>query len=355
MKKTISLILASALVLSLSSCSSNTGKTDSYELSGEAKKAFETLKPDDRADDLLQLFATLDKLHYEDAETLKTELQSVVDTAEKYSIADDLNAKTLLENPSEEKDSPSLSNFQETGLQLDKEKIFYSILPDLYADKTAADKTLNGEKEAIIAAAEAKGYELTTGSHLASGLLKDNEASSYKSFSFQWDKDSKLVNAVIVAEHLDLVPELEEEFKQFGPPEQLEKTAGNHAVWLSQLTVSEHPVLSQIYSVEEQATLQEFFQKVDSDYIYEKSEIDGQLDGYPVLDWSINFAGTVLNFNGPVYELTITVEPADFGSSSYQMGLVELEKAFVGGETYQNGFYTAALDLEDELKTLKAE
>ena len=177
MKKTISLILASALVLSLSSCSSNTGKTDSYELSGEAKKAFETLKPDDRADDLLQMFGTLDKLHYEDAETLKTELQSVVDTAEKYSIADDLNAKT------------------------------------------AADKTLNGGKEAIIAAAEAKGYELTTGSHLASGLLKDNEASSYKSFSFQWDKDSKLVNAVIVAEHLDLVPELKEEFKQFGPPE----------------------------------------------------------------------------------------------------------------------------------------
>ena len=67
MKKTISLILASALVLSLSSCSSNTGKTDSYELSGEAKKAFETLKPDDRADDLLQMFGTLDKLHYEDA------------------------------------------------------------------------------------------------------------------------------------------------------------------------------------------------------------------------------------------------------------------------------------------------
>ena len=30
------------------------------------------------------------------------------------------------------------------------------------------------------------------------------------------------------------------------------------------------------------------------------------LDGYPVLDWSIHFAGTVLNFNGPVYELTIT-------------------------------------------------
>lgn len=355
MKKTISLILASVLVLSLSSCSSDSGKTDSYALSGEAKKVFETLKPDERADDLLQMFGALENLHYDDGKTLNAELQSVVDIAGKYNIAQELNAKTLLENPSEEADSPSLSNFRETGLQLDKEKIFYSILPGLYADKTAADKTLKGGKEAIIAAAESKGYELTTGSHLASGLLKDDEADSYKSFSFQWDKDSKLVNAVIVAEHLDLVPELEEEFKQFGPPEQLEKTAGNHAVWLSQLTVSEHPVLSQIYSVDEQAMLQEFFQKVDSDYIYEKSEISGQLDGYPVLDWSFNFAGTVLNFNGPVYELTITVEPADFGSSSYQMGLVELEKVFVGGETYQKGFHTAALNLEDELKTLKGE
>lgn len=354
MKKTLSLILAAALAVSLSSCSSNTGKTESYELSGEAKKVFDTLKPDDRADDLLQMFGTLENLHYDDAETFTTELQSVVDTAKKHGIAD-LNAQSLLENPSEEPDSPSLSNFKETGVQLDRENIFYAILPELYADKTTADKNLNGSKDDIIPAAEAQGYQLTQQSHMASGTLEDAEAGSYKNFTVQWDKEGKLVNAVIVAEHLNLAPELEAEFKQFGPPEQLETTAGNHAVWLNQLVVSEHPVLSQVYSAEEQAALQEFFQKVDLNYIYEKSEIGGQLDGYPVLDWSLNFAGTVLNFNGPVYELTITVEPADFGSSSYQKGLVELEKAFVGGETYQNGFHAATLNLEDELKTLKGE
>lgn len=350
MKRWFSLVLASALVLSLSSCS-NGGKTPIYELSGEAEKVFETLQPDDRADDLLQMFSTLDGLHYDDSETLQTELQSVVDTAQKYNIAD-LNAQSLLENPSEEADNPSLSNYKETGVQLDKETLFYAILPDLYADKTAADKTLNGSKDDIISAAEAQGYPLTQQNHLASGTLQDEEADSYKSLTIQWDKDGKLINALIVAEHLNLDPAVEEEFKQFGPPEQLENTAGNHAVWLNQLVVSEHPVFSQIYSAEEQATLQQFFQVVNYEYINEVSDISSGIDGYPVLNWSVNFAGTVLNFNGPVYELTITVEPQDFASSSYQTGLVELEQAFVGGDTYQNGFHTATLNLEDELNSL---
>lgn len=353
MKKTISIILASALVLSLSACSSDGGETDVYLLSGDAKTAFEPLRSDKRADDLLQMFGTLENLHYDDGNTLKEELQSVVDTAEKYHIADQLNAKNLLENPSEDADSPSLGNFQETGIQLDKENIFNAILPELYADKTAADKVLGGDRKNIVSAAEKQGYTITDTSHSASGQLADEEADSYKSFSIQWDKDSKLVGASIVAEHLNLAPELEEEFKQFGPPEQLENTAGNHAVWLNQLNVSEHPVLSQIYSAEEQAVLQDFFQKIDLDYVYDKCQISGQAEGYPVLSWSLRYGDTVLRFSGPVYELTVTVEPADFAQSSYQKGLSAITEAFLGASSQQEE--GEPLNLEDELKMLKGE
>lgn len=356
MKKMLSIVLVSALVLSLSSCSSGGEKTSSYEPSGEAKKVFETLKPDDRADDLLQMFGTLENLHYDDTATLKTELQSFVDTAKKYGPADEFNAYSLLDNLETEGENPSLSNFQETGIQLDKAKIFYDIVPGLYADKVASDKTLKGDKDAIVNAAKAAGYaDVAETNRTATGTLVSGEDSSYKSVTVTWDKDNKLTGAIVVPQHLNLVPELETEFKQFGPPEQLENTAGNHAVWLNQIVVSEHPVFSQIYSAEEQAMLQEFFQKIDLSYIYDKSEIGGQLDGYPVLDWSLNFAGTVLNFNGPVYELTITVEPADFGSSSYHMGLAELEKAFIDGGMYQNDTHAASINLEDELRTLKGE
>lgn len=349
MKKVFSLILTLMLALSVSSCSQGEQTPEeisSFELQGEAKKVFETLRPDDRADDLLSMFGTLNDLHYSNIDALQEELQSFVDRAGKYLPADELNAKVFLDNPGTETGNPSITNYQETGVQMDKEKIFYSILPKLYADKVSADKVLAGDSQEVLSAAKTLGYELTQDAYSPFGILKDHETGSYQSFTLQCGKDKKLLKASIVVEHLDLEPEIQEEFKQFAPPEQLEKTAGNHAVWLKQLTVAEHPVLSQVYTEEEQALLQECLQKIDLDYIGEISEISGEVDGYPVLDWSVGFADTVINFNGSIYELTMTIQPVGLENSSYYMGLIELEKAFVGGETYQKSIHTASGQLE---------